>query len=229
MLNGFLKVHITGLVLLLGLLQGCVSRPPATGEGAPMPPESVLTEKKGKPTQVKISYGNRSSKMSMVLDIDNNDVFIQMNGRPASMAEKKYPWLEGKGEENKPSSNAQLPENKAAPKLNPEDEGSEDGWGDVMDIPRKSDLNREGLERVLAEIRRAQEWFYQKKYPEALDMTKLSIQKQETAEAYALMGSILFMMGDKQGARESWIQSLRLNPDMPSVSAMLERLKNDNE
>jgi len=64
-----------------------------------------------------------------------------------------------------------------------------------------------------------------KTFDEALDMVKFSLQKQETAEGYALMGSILYMMDDKEAARDSWEQTLRLNPDMPAVNQMMDRLK----
>ena len=58
-------------------------------------------------------------------------------------------------------------------------------------------------------------------------MTQQSLDKHETAEGHALMGSILYMTDNKAGARTAWKRSLKLNPDMPNVVNMLEKLDSE--
>jgi hypothetical protein len=79
--------------------------------------------------------------------------------------------------------------------------------------------------KVLSGIRRAQELFYQKRYPEAMQAVRSSQDARPTAEGYALQGSIHFMQGQTGMARRQWMEALRLNPDMPSVVNMLERTR----
>lgn len=79
--------------------------------------------------------------------------------------------------------------------------------------------------KVLTGIRRAQELFYQKRYPEAMQAVRSSQDARPTAEGYALQGSIHFMQGQTGMARRQWMEALRLNPDMPAVVNMLERTR----
>jgi tetratricopeptide (TPR) repeat protein len=79
--------------------------------------------------------------------------------------------------------------------------------------------------KVLSGIRRAQELFYQKRYPEAMQAVRSSQDARATAEGYALQGSIHFMQGQIGMARRQWMEALRLNPDMPAVVNMLERTR----
>lgn len=167
-----------------------------------------------RPAHMRIQYGNKSSKVNMIVDVNNQDVYLKMSGEPESPAEEKFPWLGKKPQEPPPGGEGDsLPE--------------ERDWEELVDMTQASALDGKNVAKVIAEIRKAQEFFYQKRYAEALDMVKLSLQKQETADGYALMGSVLYMMGDSDGARDSWMQTLRLNPDMPAVGNMLQRLNEE--
>ncbi|MFC1585047.1 hypothetical protein ACFL5V_05835 [Fibrobacterota bacterium] len=219
-------IHFSTIIVVLAFFWGCAPGPEKTGQASPS--GKPLEEQSEPQTKVKISYGNKSSQMSMVLDINSQDVNIKMSGGRQEFKAKEFPWLDkkpkSKEESELPLEPAQQKAREAKGKK--EKRSQDDEWDDVMDIAKNS--SQTNVQQVLAEIRKAQEFFYQKKYPEALDMTKFSLQKHETAEGYALMGSILYMMGDKQAAKESWLQSLRLNPDMPAVSNMLENIKAGN-
>ncbi len=85
--------------------------------------------------------------------------------------------------------------------------------------------NEDVTSKVLTGIRKAQELFYQKRYPEALAMVRQSLDAQPTAEGHALAGSISYMMGKSGLARRHWEDALRLNPDMPAVENMLQRTR----
>ncbi|MBF0432374.1 MAG: hypothetical protein HQK83_13900 [Fibrobacteria bacterium] len=191
-------------------------------------PEKIVVPLNNQPlTEMKITYGNKSAKVNLLVDINSQDININMTGRPGE-TKSKFPWLEKEEEPSSVSPTKKEKGNSQTPGASAEKNDKEDEWGDVMNIPKNSNLNKKEMQAVLAEIRKAQEFFYQKKYPEALDMTKYSLEKQETSEGYALMGSILYMMGDKMAAKESWLRSLKINPDMPAVSQMLENLKRES-
>ena len=82
---------------------------------------------------------------------------------------------------------------------------------------------------VLANIRRAQEFFYKNQYDEALNAVNKSLQIQPTSEGYALMGSIYYMMEEIPWAIHNWKNALDLNPDMIEIQKMLEKIKRDEE
>ncbi len=206
------------------LLSGCASKKKKIGNVVQQKPLVMPDEPdpKENTTKMQISYGNKSAKVNLLIDVNAQDINLKMSGHPKRMS--KFPWLDAPNNQS-PSADSTNTGPQSRPQPSKEQAKAEDPWGDVMDIPRKNDLSKKELEQVLTEIRKAQEFFYKKQYQESLEMTKQSLEKQQTAEGYALMGSILYMMGDKSGAKQSWKQSLRLNPDMPAVTQMLEKLK----
>ncbi len=169
--------------------------------------------------EMKISYTNKSSNVTMVVDINSQDVNLVMSGSPVPPPSPVAPQVQQSSKKTSVDSAAKEEEEK----------DKKENWDDVMDIAKGNDLTKGDMQQVLAEIRKAQEFFYQKRFPEALDMVKFSLQKQETSDGYALMGSILYMMDDMPAAKEAWLQSLRLNPDMPAVIQMLNKLKKANK
>ena len=78
-------------------------------------------------------------------------------------------------------------------------------------------------------IKSAQELFYQKRYPEALAMVKQALEANATAEGNALAGSIHYMMGHNSLARRYWQVALQMNPDLPEVANMLDRISNEQK
>jgi len=80
-----------------------------------------------------------------------------------------------------------------------------------------------GTRDVLDGIYRAQKYYYDKRYNDALKAVQNSLLAKETALGYALEGSIYYTLGDINAAVRSWRSALRLNPDMEDVRAALER------
>lgn len=68
-------------------------------------------------------------------------------------------------------------------------------------------------------IRKAQEFLYIDDYNSALEYVKESLKIIPTAEAYALKGSILYMMGDETAAKESWLLALKIDPEIKIPTA----------
>ena len=72
---------------------------------------------------------------------------------------------------------------------------------------------------ALKYIRKAQEFLYIDDYNAALEYVKESLKIIPTAEAYALKGSILYMMGDETAAKESWLLPLKIDPEIKIPTA----------
>ncbi len=70
----------------------------------------------------------------------------------------------------------------------------------------------------------SQNSFYSGDYQKALQQVNSSINKKPTARAYALKGSIYYMLGNLSLARKNWTNSLRLNPSIQGVRQMLNKI-----
>jgi hypothetical protein len=161
--------------------------------------------------------------------------------KPESPARKPAaPARESKAQEESPEAPESGPAGEEAPAAPQAGKGKnpelpQPGKGLHKAPPRKPEPEAEAEEepagyedvtaKVLTGIRRAQELFYQKRYPEAMQAVRSSQDARPTAEGYALQGSIHFMQGQTGMARRQWMEALRLNPDMPSVVNMLERTR----
>jgi tetratricopeptide (TPR) repeat protein len=72
----------------------------------------------------------------------------------------------------------------------------------------------------------AQSLFYKKQYWKSLDETNKALELvPNSAQAYALKGSIYYKMGLSDEARLSWQQALAIDPTMDQVRTSLARLK----
>lgn len=78
---------------------------------------------------------------------------------------------------------------------------------------------------ILRDITLAQKLFYEKRYEDALEVLQASLQKQETATAYALGGSIYYVNGDIANAVRAWENALKINPDLDNVRELVMRYK----
>ena len=74
------------------------------------------------------------------------------------------------------------------------------------------------IRAVLSKFRKAQDLFYLEEYTEALRLLNETLEIAETADAYALKGTIHFMMGNQNATRENWNLAVQINPDLPIPS-----------
>lgn len=74
------------------------------------------------------------------------------------------------------------------------------------------------IRTVLSKFRKAQDLFYLEEYTEALRLLNETLEIAETADAYALKGTIHFMMGNRNATRENWNLAVQINPDLPIPS-----------
>jgi tetratricopeptide (TPR) repeat protein len=80
-------------------------------------------------------------------------------------------------------------------------------------------------DEILADLTKAQSYFYHGEYREALKILQKSIEKKPTASAYAIGGSIYYVNGEVKKAIQAWETALKLNPDMAEIKEMLATLK----
>lgn len=74
------------------------------------------------------------------------------------------------------------------------------------------------IQSLLTNYRKAQDLFYLGEYREALEQVDSTLEIQETADAYALKGTIFFMMENITAARANWNRAVQLDPNIPVPS-----------
>ncbi len=90
--------------------------------------------------------------------------------------------------------------------------------GDPTSTPPAKNLEKD-LEKVLKMYEDAQQLYYAKNYDGSLDAIDASLAILPTSEAYALKGSVLFMLGSIDSAQENWQKAKELDPEfvMPTI------------
>lgn len=84
------------------------------------------------------------------------------------------------------------------------------------------------IQSLLASFRKAQDLFYLGEYNEALKEIDKTIQIQETADAFALKGTIFFMLENVIAAKANWNKAVQMDPNIPVPSIPeLEKLIED--
>jgi tetratricopeptide (TPR) repeat protein len=84
------------------------------------------------------------------------------------------------------------------------------------------------IQSLLSSFRKAQDLFYLGEYRDALAEVDKTIEIQETADAYALKGTIFFMLENPTAARANWNRAVQLDPNIPVPSIPeLETLINE--
>ncbi|MGL1904047.1 MAG: tetratricopeptide repeat protein [Fibrobacterales bacterium] len=208
--NGF-------IVGSLVCLSACSSSSKGTsGRGQPQP-----SEEKEKSEQLTIRYSNQSTSIKMQVDPFDEDLYIDMRG----------------GLHSTQSISANTNSIDTVYQISKQPEQSQgQPQGGQRPIPNSEvQKNMQNMQpqkmnnSVLAHIRRAQDYFYKKQYEDAVEAVNQSLQIQKTAEGYALIGSIYYMMDEIPWAITQWRNALELNPDMIEIQKMLEKIKRDQE
>ncbi len=214
---------ITSRTTLLGAVCGLViscssTTPPQSSYNTSQENSNNSTAEVDESKVLTIRYSNQSTSIKMDVDPFDEDLYIDMKG--GKHAVSAPPQIQSQTQ----------------PKNNTVDTVYAPVKGSKAPIP-KSDVEKsmqnlkpKELEvSVLANIRRAQEFFYKNQYDEALNAVNKSLQIQPTSEGYALMGSIYYMMEEIPWAIHNWKNALDLNPDMVEIQKMLEKIKRDEE
>jgi tetratricopeptide (TPR) repeat protein len=74
------------------------------------------------------------------------------------------------------------------------------------------------IQMLLTNYRKAQDLFYLGEYRQSLDFIDKTLEIQETADAYALKGTIFFMLENITAARANWNRAVQMDPNIPIPS-----------
>lgn len=74
------------------------------------------------------------------------------------------------------------------------------------------------IQMLLTNYRKAQDLFYLGEYRKSLDFIDKTLEIQETADAYALKGTIFFMLENITAARANWNRAVQMDPNIPIPS-----------
>ncbi len=150
--------------------------------------------------EILIKYRNKSSEVILSLDPRDNNVQIDVSKAQSAgdmFSESSIPLnSSGYSSGSSPSS------------------GRSSGKTEGMDSSERDMLTK------------AQNSFYSGDYQRSLQQVDNSINIRPTAEAYALKGSIYYMLGNLGLARKNWVNSLRLDSNIQGVRQMLNIIGN---
>ncbi len=93
-----------------------------------------------------------------------------------------------------------------------------------VETPSSQDENASSSPSESDFLVQAQNSFYAGSYEKALQQVNSSINQKPTARAYALKGSVYYMLGNLSLARKNWTNSLRLNNSIQGVRQMLNKI-----
>lgn len=118
------------------------------------------------------------------------------------------------------------PEDQESPAL--ERETREELLSEIINDQEVKDWEGEmadNVDEALRLIIRAQNAFYERNFDNALAFVNQSLELYETAQGYALKGSLNYLRGNKNEAQNNWEKAIQFNPDtfIPDVE-MLDRL-----
>lgn len=89
------------------------------------------------------------------------------------------------------------------------------------------------IQSLLTNYRKAQDLFYLGEYRDALEQVDSTLEIQETADAYALKGTIFFMMENLTAARANWNRAVQLDPNIPvpsipELESLIDEIRGNN-
>lgn len=90
------------------------------------------------------------------------------------------------------------------------------------------------IQSLLTSFRKAQDLFYLGEYRDALSEVDKTIEIQETADAYALKGTIFFMLENVTAARANWNKAVQMDPNIPvpsipELETLIEEIRGDGD
>lgn len=105
----------------------------------------------------------------------------------------------------------------------------------IADIENSTELKeyettlQQNVDETLRLIILAQTSFYQRDLNKALEYVNNSIEIFETAQGYALKGSLHYLNGEKGEAQKNWAKATRFNPDIyiPAIEALDQIIKTE--
>ncbi|MEO1022923.1 MAG: hypothetical protein AAFW89_10310 [Bacteroidota bacterium] len=143
--------------------------------------------------RIEVTYGNKSTGLTMKLNPDKDRFFMELRGVRAEQTDTVI----------------------------------------VADSTLMRQRN-EDMQRMLASFREAQDLLYLNELDQAVAKINEVLDIQETADAYALKGTIYFLKGNRTAARANWNRAVQINPNLPipsieGLDAIIQELLEENQ
>lgn len=185
------------------------------------------------PASVKLN--TPTLNMDVLLDLYNKDIDFTIDYSGQSLRQPP----QGAGIEGEESKSLSSKKKKRAAEvtddlLKPREEDLASDIQDIVDTSRvKKKQAKQGTytkedadyNKALFNLQEAQKLFSERRYPQALAEINKSVESAPNmALAYAVRGSIYYMLRQYPEAKSSWEKALELDPSMDNVRAILYRM-----
>ena len=240
----FSAVILLVCALSVSLLGQDTAQPPATDSTAQTKPQSPAPVKEtpaqkesGTPSApASVKLNTPTLNMDVMLDLYNKDIDFMIDYSGQSLKQPPAQGAGKEGEENKVGSAKQKKRaSEAADELlKPKEEDLSSDIQDIVDTSKvKKKQAKQGTytkedadyNKALYSLQQAQKLFSERRYAQALTEINKSVEAAPNmALAYAVRGSVYFMLRQYPDAKLSWEKALELDPSMDNVRAILYRM-----
>lgn len=199
-----------------------------------MEPETskIKRAKPSKHHQLSIRFQNERGEVVIQLDPDAEDLYLKFHGGQVQdkQINQNSDSNSKEGGQSTPKTTGDDSETNNASFLNALDsvfEGKkvseklkmDEGLNDLEGIPK------EDAQEIVELLGNAQSAFYAKDFEKSKDLLRQSIKIVPTARAFAMLGSMGLVQGNRLAAREFWKKSLELDDSQQSVKKALKNLE----
>jgi len=228
------------IALILGSLLSCSSNPPAQEE-ADFVPTPTSGEAKSQVaskgvTKLSMTYSNEASSLQLGLDPYDENLDIRMTRTPKPVpAVKEVVRKDTVFIQNAHQTSVQPTQTlqQQAPivvrdtvrKVDTMIVSELDSAALAEEMLRREQELQRKLAEAMAQIRRAQSYFYKNDYASAWRLVKAAQEIYPTAEGYAMQGSIQYMLGDKEQAKVYWTEAVQRDPNLTEAIEALSKLQ----
>jgi tetratricopeptide (TPR) repeat protein len=198
--------------------------------------ESYQQRESGTPSApASVKLNTPTLNMDVLLDLYNKDIDFTIDYSGQALKQPRQ-GTAGEGEEGKPQTAKQKKRAAEVTEdlLKPREEDLSTDIQDIVDTSRiKKKQAKQGTytkedadyNKALFNLQEAQKLFSERRYPQALAEINKSVDSAPNmALAYAVRGSIYYMLRQFQEAKSSWEKALELDPSMDNVRAILYRM-----
>lgn len=227
-------------LLVLGSLFSCSSNPPAQ-EDAEFIPTPTSGDAKSQVTsrgvtKLSMTYSNEASSLQLGLDPydENLDIRMTRTPKPApavkEVVRKDTVYVQNAHQTTVQPAQVVQP---TAPivvrdtirKVDTMIVSELDSAALSEEMKRREQELQRKLAEAMAQIRRAQTYFYKNDYASAWRLVKAAQEIYPTAEGFAMQGSIQYMLGDKEQAKQYWTEAVQRDPNLTEAIEALSKLQ----
>ena len=241
----FSAVILLVCILSVSLFGQDAAQPPATDSTVQTKPQATAPVKEtatqresGTPSApASVKLNTPTLNMDVMLDLYNKDIDFTIDYSGQSL--KQPPQTQGAGKEGEETKQGSAKQKKRAAEaadelLKPKEEDLSSDIQDIVDTSKvKKKQAKQGTytkedadyNKALYSLQQAQKLFSERRYTQALAEINKSVEAAPNmALAYAVRGSVYFMLRQFPEAKLSWEKALELDPSMDNVRAILYRM-----